>query len=187
MTDKIVMFDSPEAAKLTTITGWVSRTGQFFGDDERRARWSGCTHETCEECGHIHERGCCRECLNKRDIQAWKNAPRAPWDGKTPLYSEKYDKYFFWNAEQAAQELAEDMDQTLADLLLYICEPRYASPVSDDYFCDDLPEDGELPDAIQDAMERFNAAIKAAGPLSWTPGKSVPAFSDSQQKEETNG
>ena len=31
----IIMEDSPEAASIKTVTGWVSRTGRFWGNDER--------------------------------------------------------------------------------------------------------------------------------------------------------
>lgn len=33
----MVMSDSPEAATRVTITGWVSRHGRFYGEDE----WAG--------------------------------------------------------------------------------------------------------------------------------------------------
>ena len=54
-TEKIVMYDSPEAATYRTdIKGWVSRDGHFYGDNgpsaEHGARWSGCTHMNCK-CG----------------------------------------------------------------------------------------------------------------------------------------
>lgn len=32
MADEIVPFDSPEAASIQTVTGWVSRNGKFYVD-----------------------------------------------------------------------------------------------------------------------------------------------------------
>ena len=31
---QIIMFDSPEAASLQTLTGWVTADGRFYGQDE---------------------------------------------------------------------------------------------------------------------------------------------------------
>ncbi len=36
--DPIILPDSPLAARHRTVTGWVSRDGRFFGDDEQTAR-----------------------------------------------------------------------------------------------------------------------------------------------------
>lgn len=173
MDKAIVMRDSDEAAQLKTVTGWVSRTGLFYGGDERGARWAGCTHEKCEDCGAVIERGWCNTCREKRDLERWLAAERIPWDGTTPLYSDSYDKYFF---DDDVEEFAEDEGVGLDDLRLYICVPQYGRPIEGDYFQDELPEDGEVPDGICTAMEALNEAIRAAGPLSWHPGKFVPAF-----------
>jgi hypothetical protein len=35
---------------------------------------------------------------------------------------------------------------------LYICVPQYGRPIEGDYFQDELPEDGDVPDVIQAAM-----------------------------------
>ncbi len=174
---KIIMRDSPEAAQLKTVTGWVSRHGQFFGDDERTARWAGCTHEVCSGCSAVIDRGWCRSCREKSDLEKWLKAVREEWDGTTPLYSEAYDKYFF---DEDAEEFADDEEVTLDDLRLYICVPQYGRSIEDEYFCAELPEDGEVPDGIGEAMDKLNEAIQAAGPLSWHAGKMVPVFGRNQ-------
>lgn len=170
---KVVMRESDEAAKLVTVTGWVSRHGQFFGDDERTARWAGCTHEVCAGCGAVIERGWCRSCREKKDLEKWLAAERVPWDGTTPLYSDSCDKYFF---DGDFEEYAEDEGLTVDDLRLYICTPQYGRPIDSQYFESELPEDGDVPDVIQEAMDALNDAIREAGPLSWYPGKQVPTF-----------
>ena len=48
----IIMEDSPEAASIKTVTGWVSRTGRFCGDDERMARFDGSTHNRRDPSRH---------------------------------------------------------------------------------------------------------------------------------------
>lgn len=42
--ETIIFPDSPEAAKETTVTGWVSRNGLLYGKDECAARYAGATH-----------------------------------------------------------------------------------------------------------------------------------------------
>ena len=42
--EEVVMIDDPRAATLVTVTGWRSRDGRFYGDNEHSARWAGCTH-----------------------------------------------------------------------------------------------------------------------------------------------
>jgi len=105
-------------------------------------------------------------------LEKWIAAERAPYDGVAMLYSDSCDKYFSDEAE--AEEYAEDEDLAEDELRLYICEPVYGRMIDSDYFRDELPEDGEVPDSIQAAMDALNEAIKAAGPLSWSPGKKVP-------------
>ena len=41
---QIILPESPEAASVQTVTGWVSRTGRYWGNDERMARYDGSTH-----------------------------------------------------------------------------------------------------------------------------------------------
>jgi hypothetical protein len=170
--EKIVMRDSDEAAQLKTVTGWVSRNGQFYGDDERTARWAGCTHEVCDGCGKVIQRGWCKGCREKKDVEKWLAAERAEYDGVAMLYSDSSDKYF--SDEVEAEEYAEDNGISMDDLRLYICNPVYGRPIDSGHFCDELPEDGEVPDSIGFAMDALNKAIKDAGPLSWYPGKKVP-------------
>lgn len=172
MENKIVMRDSPEAAQYRTdLKGWVSRDGFYFGDGpqgERKARYSGCTHVPCDRCGAPTPRGYtqCRDCRELTYIAKYEAMPRAEWDGKAILYSEARDQYYS-TPDDAAEDLEED--QTLADLRLVICTPNYVRQIEADYVCDELPEDGDVPDAVADAMEAFNKAV-AGIVLSWSPG-----------------
>ena len=79
MEEKIILQDSPEAATFKTgLSGWVSREGRFWGDNEDSARWEGSTHRKCETCETIVPRNriCCNECTEKRAQSAYENAPR---------------------------------------------------------------------------------------------------------------
>ncbi|MBK9427259.1 MAG: hypothetical protein IPN63_07695 [Gammaproteobacteria bacterium] len=176
MNEKIIMSDSPEAAQFRTdIKGWVSRDGRFFGDGpsaEADARYHSCTHRPCRECGAptIKRYIKCDACRELADLASYQAMPRAEWDGKAMLYSETTDRFYSDLGE--AEDHLDEMEErcTLADLRLVICEPVYVTPLESDYCIDDLPEDGELPDAVWEAMQAFNAAV-AGIVLSWAPGK----------------
>jgi len=56
-------------------------------------------------------------------------------------------------------------------LRLIICEPNYLPLLDYDYGCDELADEGELPDAVIQAIEDFNKIIKETGAVSWSPGK----------------
>jgi len=176
---KIVMFDSNEAAKQATVTLWQSRDGGL-SEDERAARYGGCTHVKCKDCGKPVEKWkiYCSECEHRRAIERWTDMPRAKYDGGM-LYSQTLDKYYndLGEAEDDIQEYIDSEDISgiaeLDDLRLVICEPQYARQMDEDYF--DLPEDGALSEPLLAAMNAFNA-IASKEIVSWFPGKNVPVF-----------
>ncbi len=169
--EEIVMFDSTKAARFqTNISGWVSRQGHFWGNDERAARYDGCTHVRCEDCGKPVERGwlICPQCREVRQVKKYKALPREKWNGEDGLYSDAFDKYF-WSWDDVENYCEEEM-LDIKDLRLVICEPCYLPLLDGDYGCDELPEDGELPDKVIQAIENFNKVIKEIGVVSWIPG-----------------
>lgn len=170
--EMILDTDPIAATYRTDIHGWVSRNGTFHGDGpsgESMARWEGCTHRACERCGKPCKKHWlkCADCRAVMDRERFAARPRAEWNGSDLLYSDALDEYFTDLSE--AQDRLEE-GQTLADLMLVICEPNYVTPLESDYCCDDLPEDGDLPDTVADAMDAFNEAV-AGIVLSWSPGK----------------
>lgn len=173
--DVKIMYDSPESARRVTVTGWRSRHGLFFGDGdqaERTARWSGCTHTRCEDCGTPtpKEYTVCSGCHEKRAIARYNALPKQPWDGTTPLCMFDGDAYFFDRDELL--DYCDDNDCTPDDLRLVLCQPIHLRAVDEDYWSDDLHEDGELPPEIRRAVDALNAAIRAhARPVAWEPGK----------------
>jgi len=169
---KVVLFDSDEAAHFQTgLSGWVSRQGHYWGNDERAARYDGCTHTRCEDCNEPIDRGrlICPKCHEIRQIKRYTAMPKDEWNGEGMLYSDAADKYFQdWDE---VEEFIEDDGGTIESLRLIICKPNYLPQLDYDYGCDELAEDGELPDSVEQAIEDFNKVIKAAGPVSWSPGK----------------
>jgi len=173
MDGEIILPDSPEAAKKMTVTGWVSRRGFFYGDDERIARYDGSTHGKCDVCGSVAPKSqvWCEKCHQAKLDDTWKAMPRKEWDGKTPLAIFDSDTYFF-DADQIDYH-CEDHGCKPEDLRLVFCvpiKPKYI--YADDLFCDELPEDGSVDDAdVLAAIDALNKAVERAEPFSWYPGK----------------
>ena len=169
----VVMFDSTEAATYrTNLSGWVSRDGRFYGEGEsaeKAARYDGCTHRACRDCGEPAEKSwlICRQCQDNADRERFDALPAEEWDGVAMLYSETRDAYYS-DPDEATDNLDDGM--TLADLRLVICVPNRVRELDGDYCHDELPDDGELPDNVEEAMAAFNAAV-AGIVLSWSPGK----------------
>lgn len=170
--EEIIVPSDDRAASIKTITGWVSRNGRFYGDDEHQARYDGSTRGTCSQCGSVSQksRTKCDECIQKDKIERFNNLPIVEWDGKTALYCEVNDKYF-WHSEEI-DEFLEENELTPDDLQLFICEPEYASEISSDIWEDILPgEDHEVPKELENLIKEFNEKLKQLEPLSYFPSK----------------
>ena len=168
--DKIVMRSSAEAAKPHTQSGWLSRHGRFYLD-ERTARYDGCTHVDCRECGKPAAKSytMCRDCIEKANLAKYLAAPRQKYDGGM-VFSDAHDRYF--QDMDEARDFAQDEGVPLEDLRLMICEPNYVRTLESDYCADELPPDdeGEVPATVEAAMQTFNEAVKGII-LSWQPTK----------------
>lgn len=174
---QMILSTSDEAATYRTdLKGWVSRDGLYFGEDERTARYSGCTHVPCQGCSKPAPKGrvVCDACYVAREREKFGAKERRPWDGEAMLYSEVLDRYF--TDPEDAIDWVENQDEeghTLETLRLVLCEPtKYREIDPNDYYVDDLPEDGEVDNAIAKAFKELNAKIRAhSSPASWFPGK----------------
>ncbi len=174
MKEKIIMYDSPEAATYKTgIEGWVSGTGLFFGKNESSARYSGCTHQKCE-CGNVMGKGWtkCDECRHKAAVERFDKLPFREWDGKEPICTWDGDRYFF-SEDDLISYMEDDEDNMLSEINLLICEPNHWRQLDYDYWSDGRPEndDGDLPKELEAALKNLNEVIKKLPPQSWSPGK----------------
>lgn len=183
MDEKIVMDSSDEAAKPHTMAGWLSSNGRFYAD-ERTARYDGCTHRPCNDCGEPAKKlyTLCKECGQKAELARFNSRPKQPWDGISMLYSDSWDRYFADPDE--AEEFADDEGTTMEELRLVLCEPNYVRPLEADYCVDELaPDDeGEIPDKVDVAMRAFNEAVDGII-LSWSPGKAALDLSTLQDRQ----
>lgn len=164
---QIILPESPEAASVQTVTGWVSRTGRYWGNDERMARYDGSTHRICK-CGEIvPQQSYCKTCYEKQENDRFLAMEKKPWDGVAMLYSLLNDEYY--STPDDTIDYADENNLNLEDLQLIICEPNYAQEIDSSYWSDQLPE-GVENDVLNDAIEALNKAIKDEI-LSWAPGK----------------
>lgn len=176
---QIILPESPEAASIQTVTGWVSRTGRYWGNDERMARYDGSTHRKCE-CGEIIEqRSYCTTCHKKRELDKFLAMEKKPWDGLAMLYSLLNDEYY--STPDDAIYYADENELNLVDLQLIICEPNYAQEIDSSYWSDQLPQDGEN-DILEEAIEALNKAIKDEI-LSWSAGDFALDLTDLHTEE----
>lgn len=172
MPDEVVPYDSDEAASIKMVSGWVDRKGFLYGPhqhEEHLARWSGCTHVRCGVCGTLtpKHKPVCDPCDQRQADEKYASLPKTEWDGTTPIYSDAADRWF-WN-EDDLRDYCEDRGCFPNSLRLYLGRPVMAHPIEpSDIYCDDLPDDGEIPTAVEDAFEKLNAALaECQEPLSW--------------------
>lgn len=184
MSDETILYSSVEAAKFVeNISGWVDRHGFFYGKNEDAARYSGCTHRPCRDCGSPTRKAylSCETCRDKKEIEKYFSMPKKEWDGVGMIYSDYADEYF-----SDFQEIKDYMQcneiESIDQMRLIICEPNYLSPIDEAQWADDRPEEVDLPQTIIDAIEIFNKAIKNEPPVSWSPGKFAAIFNARTEK-----
>lgn len=168
-----ILYDD-KAAQIKTVTGWVSSHNRFYGDDEDLARWDGCTHKICN-CGNEFEKRStmCGDCWSKKSKERYDKKPFKKWDGVEPLTIQGQEIWFFHKHELLDYICDEGIDPK--DLMLVICEPNYASELSDEIYCDELPEDTYIDDVfpeLAEAIENVNKIIRENKTvLSWGEGE----------------
>lgn len=181
--EKMIHYNSPEAAQLKDLKLWVSANGRVHSD-ENSARYDGCTHKNCE-CGELVEKmyTLCEKCRGKRDIQIYWEKPLVEWDGESPLYDDFSEEYFFYGEGEILDHY-EDNNLKIEDLRLLICEPQLLHQIDpSDIFEELIPEDGELPDEIISIFEELNKKLMVyKKPISWIPGKGRVSLDDHNER-----
>jgi hypothetical protein len=64
-----------------------------------------------------------------------------------------------------------------------LCEEQKVHQIDEDYWYDDLPEDGDAPDELLEAIEVFNKAIMDVT-ISWEPTNIVATWKDAPKLED---
>ena len=198
--DKIVMYDSDEAAHKEMCEVWVSRRNRVYVSEypndpaavahaEECARSDGATHQKCQKCGIVYPRHelrlyeLCRECLAKHEsanrAANYAKLVRVSWDGRTPLALHWQDKWFFSASD--IREYLEEPGEKLESLQLVLCEPQRVEKLDVMTLCEDILPDGEdAPGELIDAVEALNKVIATLPPVSWI-GTDTAAVVTSEQ------
>jgi hypothetical protein len=168
--EKIIMYDSPEAAKLVTVSVYeVYRpNGVIYVSDEKTARYNNCTHKICQ-CGKIMPKYNlkCANCSHTYKEERYKSLKFKEWDLKEPVVTWDGDDYFF-----SEENLIDYMDENNMDEIdLLICEPIYYKQIDTEHVCDDAHEDWQPEKELLQAIESLNQVIETLKPHSWQPGK----------------
>lgn len=153
--NKVIMYESPEAASVKTITGWVSSSGRFWANDEHMARYCGSTHKLCE-CGNRMTKSyiICQACRDSKATEKYLAMPFEKYTGQ-PVWSASCHEYFF--TEESIREHAHFNEiENLDDLQLVICVPQYIEPIDLDWLFEDLaPEELGLADYAPEIFQKF--------------------------------
>lgn len=165
----VVMYDSPEAASVKTVTGWVSRCGRFFGDNEHLARWVGSTHIKCEKNNNhpaYEINSYCRDCYDEGRQKKFEQMPSKAWDGDSPIALFDCDNFFFSKTDLF--DYLVDNDIHISNAQLVHCRPTYPREINPtEYYEDDLPDGAEVDAELKAAFDALNEVIKKQGPLCW--------------------
>ena len=75
-----------------------------------------------------------------------------------------------------------------SELQLMICEPNYPPEFDLEQHCEEIMPDGYdyycLPQAVRDAAEALNKALKESAPVSWSASNRVAIVSDDMLNDE---
>ncbi|MCW7548413.1 hypothetical protein OO184_10785 [Photorhabdus sp. APURE] len=171
-----VLDTSPLAAQYKTVTGWVSREGRFFGEDEYAARWNGADLITCKKNPHhepFQKHSWCTACRAEAIEKMYAEMSRQKWDGTTPISIFGDDEYFYSLDELLDFCYCNEVQPQ--DLKLVLCQPVYPKKLDfDDTYeviMDNRPEDVDIQNyynpVIDDLIDRINYQIEKLSEISW--------------------
>ncbi|HET8689425.1 MAG TPA: hypothetical protein VFM18_22670 [Methanosarcina sp.] len=195
--DEIIFEDDERAAYIGTVTGWISRTGHFYGDTalnrsaEYLARYDGATHRKC----NIHEElfrknSYCNQCSNLAREKKYESFPEENWNGIDMLFSDSIDEYF-QDFDSVLDYMWDNSIDAVEDLRLRLTDPQKIHELDpSEIYADLLPDDGDYHDIPREIYEAFdilnNSIRKADATLSWYPSKKKISKSDVFQLNYTH-
>ena len=157
---KIVLSTSDEAAKYETrtLTGWWSRNGLFCGEMEGNARYDGCTHRPCSECGEPVQKYyvVCEECREKKKRERYDSFPKKKHE-EGMLYSMLTNEYY--HSIEYVEDDIDEYDLKLEDMMLLHTKPLVFHEIDTDVWEEDIPEDYEFTDEMHKIIEEFNEKL----------------------------
>lgn len=174
--NEIILIDSDKAAKFVTdISGWVNSKGHFYGNNEHAARYDGCTHTYCKECGAICQKyyTLCENCRSVKQDDKYSSMQQKHDPDCEYYYSYVTDEYYTYEDLIYLYQNAELDHPSKLQLILTTPEFGYNYTLTDEYFSDITCDDSVyIPADIQDAMDEFNRILmRNKTPFSYSPSK----------------
>ena len=121
-TSRIILSTDEGIIESVSVKGWKDIHGKIHLS-EHFARLASATHSKCQSCGELYPLSSytiCPNCREKNAIERYNRLEYREWDGKTPLYSDLCDKYFFDADELLDYCCDEEID--ISTLRLKICK-----------------------------------------------------------------
>lgn len=164
---EVIKYDSEEAAEYKTgISGWVNRHGQFYGENEHLARWTGCTHlecssEGCKSLVEVRSYTICDKCREEKRESKYFGLELVEWEEQFPVYSYAFDEYFF-DSDSLADFMHDNYlnEGTFHNPRLVLCRPVLWRELDEEYFTEEMYEDCECPDELSKAIDNLNNVVK---------------------------
>jgi hypothetical protein len=175
---QVILNDDPRAAELVTAQLWKSLDGRLY-NEERSARYASSTHTRCE-CGAVAPKHYthCDDCREKRRHARYLELPLVEYTNQV-LCLDDGDEYFFFIEE--VYDHADANELKVSEMDLVVAEPQAPRELDYDHWCDDLPEDTDLPKEICDALDAFNEVFRKHFPQSYYPVKQRVSLPDEAQ------
>jgi len=179
--EKIILYDSPEAARLLTPEDlietplWIGGRGihAIITPNESTARYAGCTHKTCPETGEVFEKGYSHgpTVRARREWERYNNLRQVEVTEDTVFSF--YDGGEVYDGED---ELFEALVYREAESIgmVTVGVPIDFRELDEDYWEDDLPEDYEFSPKVYDLIRQLNAAIAEEGTAYYRLDKARP-------------
>jgi|GEM_PF-1643130 len=155
--DKVIFANGSESATYKeNVSGWISRDGTFWGEDEEGARAHGSTHRRCGHCGNIVEKySYCKICDEKEKEELFKKMPEKIWNGKGVLYS-RAEEWFYreWDGTNKDGERV-----SFRSMKFVFCEEAEWPEICEDSFYGAM-SDGTKSTGLSRLVSNFNNDLK---------------------------
>ena len=178
--DKPIILEAEADVEYKQVSGWVTKDGYFFGEDEERARLHTATHKKClRDSTHpiFTKNSYCQVCYQLARDAKYESMEVVEWDGESYLTVFDDDKFF--RDYETLNDYAEELGVAVDDLKLIICE-KVGIPQIDVAIWDDLVEEYDMiPSEILYALEHLNQIIEDHGSdVMWQQGNKRVVFNN---------
>ena len=164
--EKIILYDSPEAARLLTPEDlietplWIGGRGihAIITPNESTARYAGCTHKTCPETGEVFEKGYSHgpTVRARREWERYNNLRQVEVTGDTVFSF--YDGEEVYDGEDELFEALVEQDADGIGMVT-VGVPVKFRVLTTEYWADDLPDGDDIDGQALDLIHQLNTEL----------------------------